>query len=250
LAQLGGLRARFDNIYDTYILPGEFDESNEYYRLERERYWRSLQLLCELDIKPSESLLEIGGGQLMIIFKQLFGNDCTVGDIRSSQGATIKKAGLRFVEYNLINEPPPELERGFDVVVLLEVVEHIPFPIYWQMEHVRRILKPNGIVFLTTPNVFRVRNLVRMIAGIDFLDRFEVAEEGRGLGHQLEYSADHLRWQLAQANLKIIRLDHDGLGHRGHSPLARVGRALLSPLRLRPKWRDGLVAAARFEPKT
>jgi hypothetical protein len=43
----------------------------------------------------------------------------------------------------------------------------------------------------------------------------------------------------------VLMLEHDELGQVGHSFKARVGRKLLSPFRMRPIWRNGLVAAAR-----
>ena len=58
-------------------------------------------------------------------------------------------------------------------------------------------------------------------------------------------SADYLRWQLERAGMEVVMLKHDELGRVGHSLKARLGRKLLAPLRLRPIWRDALVAAAR-----
>lgn len=84
-----------------------------------------------------------------------------------------------------------------------------------------------------------------MAAGIEFLDRFQTPQDGEGLGHQLEYSADHLRWQLERAGMEAVMMKHDELGRVGHSLKPRLGRKLLAPLRLRPIWRDALVAAAR-----
>ncbi|MDO8944621.1 MAG: hypothetical protein Q7U75_15670, partial [Desulfobacterales bacterium] len=78
-----------------------------------------------------------------------------------------------------------------------------------------------------------------------FLDRFMLPQPGQGLGHQLEYSANHLSWQIERAGMSRIFIEHDELGRVGHSPGARLARRLLAPLRLRPIWRDGLVAAAR-----
>ena len=84
-----------------------------------------------------------------------------------------------------------------------------------------------------------------MILGREFLDRFMLPEPGSGLGHQLEYSADHIRWHLERSGMGIISLHHDELGRVGHSRGARLARRLLSPLTMRPKWRDGLVVSAR-----
>jgi len=242
---ISDIRSRFDEIYDSCIVGAGFAESDEYYKLDKERYWRSLELLCQLDIPNPAHLLEIGGGQMAVLFKKLFNDDCVVADLSERYISPLRKEGLRFFQYNLLNPQSGNYEDGFDIVVLLEVVEHIPVPAHVVFDRIKRFMRPNGILFLTTPNLFRIRNLVRMFFGVEFLDRFDMPDSNRGLGHQLEYSADHLRWQLERAGMEIVMLKHDELGRVGHSFKARLGRALSAPLQLRPLWRDGLVAAAR-----
>ena len=56
------VREQFDEIYTKYIIKGGFFESEQYYTLERERYWRSLQLMLAMQsINPNTKVLEIGG---------------------------------------------------------------------------------------------------------------------------------------------------------------------------------------------
>jgi 2-polyprenyl-3-methyl-5-hydroxy-6-metoxy-1,4-benzoquinol methylase len=240
------VRHRFDDIYDSFIVGGGFSESDDYYRNDKKRYWRSLELLCQLEIPTPAKILEIGGGQIALLCKALFGDDCTVGDISQKYAAPLRKAEIELVTFNLMDSKPHEIRGQFDVIVMLEVIEHIPLPAYVAFDRLKPLLKPNGIIFLTTPNLFRVRNLIRMIRGLEFLDRFTVPEPGQGLGHQLEYSANHLRWQLERAGMEIIMLKHDSLGRTGHSISARVARTLLTPLDVRPIWRNSLVAAAQI----
>jgi hypothetical protein len=240
------LRVRFDEIYDSCIVGGGFFESDQYYRFEKERYWRTLNLFCQLNIEAPARILEIGGGQLALLCKKLFCDDCTVADISQNYASPLQKAGIPVVTFNLMAPESDRIGGEFDVVVLLEVIEHIPLPGHVVMERIKPLLRSSGIVFLTTPNLFRIRNLIRMFRGVEFLDRFTIPEPGEGLGHQLEYSADHLGWQLERAGMEIIVLEHDNLGRTGHSIKARLARTLLAPLALRPKWRDGLVAVARI----
>jgi 2-polyprenyl-3-methyl-5-hydroxy-6-metoxy-1,4-benzoquinol methylase len=240
-----GLRSRFDEIYDECIVGGGFFESNEYYRYEKERYWRSLELLCELNIIGPVKILEIGGGQLSLLCKRLFGDDCTVADISERFNSPLLKEGIKFLMLNLMQPARQNISDQFDVIVLLEVIEHIPLPAYVVIEHIKPLLKPRGILFLTTPNLFRIRNLARMFLGTEFLDRFMMPGPEQPLGHQLEYSADHLRWQLERAGMEVIMLRHDQLGRTGHSLKARIMRKVLAPFYLRPIWQEGLVAAAR-----
>lgn len=239
------LRKRFDAIYDTRIVGGGFFESDDYYRNDKERYWRSLWWLDRLNLASPLRILEIGGGQLALLRHLLNGDDCTVGDISHAYAAPLDRAGVNVVTLNLMDSELPAFDSAFDLIILLEVVEHVPVPAHAVIERIKPLLKPNGVLFLTTPNLFRLRNLVRMIRGVEFLDRFMLPQPGQGLGHQIEYSADHLKWQIERANMDVIMLEHDSLGRKGHSPKAQLGRRLLAPLEMRPIWRDGLVAAAR-----
>ena len=239
------LRPRFDEIYDSCIVGGGFVELDDYYRNEKERYWRSLQLLCRLNIPAPARMLEIGGGQMALLCKSLFGDDCTVADISPKYVAPLMKAGIEFVTLNLMDPEAKEAGGEFDLVVLLEVIEHVPLPAYVVFERIKPFLTPTGHLFLTTPNLFRIRNLIRMILGNEFLDRFMLPQPGQGLGHQLEYSADHMRWQLRHAGMEVVMLEHSNMGRTGHSWKARLARNLLAPLDLRPIWRNGLVAGAR-----
>jgi SAM-dependent methyltransferase len=239
------LRHRFDEIYDSFIVGGGFFESDDYYKNDKGRYWRSLELLCQVELPNPAKMLEVGGGQIALMCKALFGDDSTVADISQKYAAPLRKADIEVVTFNLMASKPHEIAGQFDVIVMLEVIEHVPLPAHVTFERLKPLLRPNGVLFLTTPNLFRLRNLIRMIRGIEFLDRFTLPEPGQGLGHQLEYSADHMRWQLERAGMKIIMLEHNSLGRTGHSISARLARTVLAPLDVRPIWRDSLVVAAR-----
>lgn len=239
-------RSIFDAAYDSLIIGGGFFESDQYYKNEKARYWRSLEYLCRLDIPTHPQILEIGGGQIAVLRKALYGDNCTVGDISQRYIEPLRKNGIDFVTLDLMNEEPLEITQQFDLIIMLEVIEHVPLPAHLIFERLKPLLKPNGILFLTTPNLFRLRNLIRMIRGTEFLDRFTVPQPGHSLGHQLEYSAEHMRWQLERAGMRVIMLEHDSMGRTSHSTKARIARTLLAPLELRPILRNGLVAAARL----
>jgi SAM-dependent methyltransferase len=49
------------------------------------------------------------------------------------------------------NAPLPFADESFDMVVSMDVVEHVPDPLPWLRE-TARVLRPNGVLFLTTPN--------------------------------------------------------------------------------------------------
>jgi len=236
----------FNNIYQKFIIGKEFLEYNQYYHIEKARYWHTLKHYCDLDLPDSADVLEIGGGQLAILANKLLGHKAVVGDVSKEYDRSVAEADIHHVVCNLIDDDPSEFHGRFDVVALLEVIEHIPLPGYVVLSKLTKWIKPGGYILITTPNVFRLRNLVRMIQGKDFFDVFTYPQPGQSLGHQLEYSAVHLQWQIERAGLEVVDIIHDQLGQTGHSRLARAARLLTTPLRLRKKWREELVAIARF----
>ena len=208
------LRNEFEQIYNSSIIGGGFFKSDDYYRRDKERYWRSLEIFCTLDIPRPARILEIGGGQMAVLCTKLFNDECVVGDISDQFVAPILKQGISFTKYDLMSDRNEVDGQNFDVVILLEVIEHIPLPAYVLFERIKRCLQSGGTLFLTTPNLFRLRNLIRMFLGIEFFDRFMLPQPGQGLGHQLEYSANHLSWQIERSGMTRIFIEHDELRAR------------------------------------
>jgi len=238
-------RSAFNQVYDQFVRPGGFHELNSYYERSRERYFLTLRYLADLDLPEPAKLLDVGGGQFAILASKLFGDEGTVGDIGDAYRAPADAAGVDFTVCNLLDDDPPSFRGAFDAIVLAEVVEHLPVPPYLILSKVRTWLKAGGLLLLTTPNLFRLRNLARMALGRDPFDNFMMPRDEVSLGHQTEYSAPHLAWHIREAGFTLERLEHDQLGQAGFSWKARVARKLVAPLQLRRAWREELVAVAR-----
>ena len=105
---------------------------------------------------------------------------------------------MTFVHFNVEEERFPFAERVFDVVLLCEVIEHLQTDPMRVLLEVKRVLKEDGHLILTTPNVSRLENVCRMIAGVNIYDPYSgYGAYGR---HNREYNKHEL----------VLLLEHCG----------------------------------------
>lgn len=237
----------FDEKYDELILGSKFFEVDNYYVRERLRYFNSLKLLlARLDHVSDMSrlhVLEIGGGQIALLINALFGCKAVVADVSDKYEDSLLKQGCELRVCDLLYDDLPD-RNHFDVVVMLEVVEHLPIPPHKILAKIKTWMKPGGLLFITTPNLYRLRNVIRLALGMRVFDHFFIPERGHSIGHPFEYSAEHLSWQISQGGFKDIEIAYKQLSLTGSTFRAKLARVLLAPLLLRYKFRDSLVVTA------
>lgn len=236
---------QFNRAYDEVILGNHFFESPSYYHQERLRYRRTIEHIASLPLPYPAQVIEIGGGQIGLLLNRLFNDQCTLGDVSDHYSDAVTRFGMSFVRCDLMHDDLQTLER-YDLVVLCEVIEHIPIPPHIILAKIRKWIRPAGYLFLTTPNLYRLRNVIRLALGMPVFCNFFYPERGTSLGHPLEYAPEHLAWQVETGGYEVQFLKLVQLSNVGASMTAKIGRTLLAPLlKLVPRWRDNLVCAAR-----
>jgi len=91
-------------------------------------------------------------------------------------------------------EKLPYEDAVFDAVCTFDVIEHVDDDVNFVSE-LYRVLKFNSTIFITTPNKFRLGNLMRMLTTLRSLSYPHVLGEDPVLGecvHLREYTADEL----------------------------------------------------------
>jgi SAM-dependent methyltransferase len=168
-----------------------------------------------------------------------------VADIDSRYTAVLRENNIGFIQVDLTKECPA-VPAPYDVIVMAEVIEHVPRPPYLVLRDLFNWLRPGGWLVLTTPNLYRLRNLVRMASGRRVFDYFLVPQPERPLGHFLEYSLDQISWHFREAGFEVSKAQLVQLDYGGSTAPRRLARRVLKPiLRLYPLWRDSIVIVAR-----
>jgi len=138
-----------DEILDYY--QGYYDKHQEgSYTMERCRNTsRVLQLKSWIvgKLKKGATILDIGCGD-GFLSKTLPDYDWHGLDINLDK---VDKSAIKGVQHDISKSPYPYSSKYFDAVVCSEVLEHV-----WDLQvvnfEVRRILKPDGYYFMSTPN--------------------------------------------------------------------------------------------------
>ena len=95
----------------------------------------------------------------------------------------------------------PLRDESTDLVYCSEVIEHLMDTDKFLIE-IKRILKPGGILFLTTPNIAALKNRIRILFG---KYPYNLEYKLGGAGHVHLYNKAKLREQLEGHGLMIIR---------------------------------------------
>lgn len=178
--------------------------NKEYYQNKSPNYGightRLKRILSLVDSVHGKSVLDIGcaKGYLGRTLKDKGASYAAGTDI--SEGALLEARQVLDEAYafNLEGEWPADLEaKKFDIIIIAEVLEHVFDPV-GVLKKIRRILKEEGSLVITTPNFMTWTNRVKFIFG-----DFNYKDQGM-------FDFGHIRW-FTYAYLKEV-LDKSGFG--------------------------------------
>jgi 2-polyprenyl-3-methyl-5-hydroxy-6-metoxy-1,4-benzoquinol methylase len=128
-----------------------------------------LEMLSEIKRSGSQKLrvldLGCGNGSLSHLIAQQ-GYE-VVGVEDSESGVNYARQtfpNCHFIQASIYDLPFAELENSFDIVLSVEVIEHLLYP-KELVRAAKKCLKPNGRLILTTPYHGYLKNLVLAISG-------------------------------------------------------------------------------------
>jgi SAM-dependent methyltransferase len=232
----------FDKAFSV-LADVRWQEEQQYYPRYRNRYFAMMRQFAALTGGGGLDILEIGGGQLAFLASRLWQKDKScVADISDVCFPALQSNGIDTFMWNLASEDPP-VDRLFDVIFFSEVIEHLPIPGHVALERLRMRLRPGGLLICSTPNLYRIRNVMFLATGRKIFDHFGLPV--RAYGHIIEYSAEHLAWQFEQAGFADVNISFKQFAHSPNKRVDRLLEALGTPLLLIPRYRDNLLAVAR-----
>ncbi len=201
-------------------LEGELVEFVKRYPSLRHFLWDSFndhknRYLKDIDLISTHykggKVLDLGANPFHLTFclKEL-GYDITGVDINPEPFKEfIKKYDLMIIKVNIETEKLPFKDGSFDFVIFNEVFEHLRINPIFTLKEINRILKKDGILLLTTPNLYALHKILMFNFGKGFNDaynEFNKLNTYGYVGHIREYSTKEVSDFLENTNFKIEKV--------------------------------------------
>jgi SAM-dependent methyltransferase len=163
-----------------------------------------------------------------------FGSDPSAEASGAASAASATKRVERKYEsvlFNVEEERFPFDSDTFAVVLFCEIIEHLLMNPLATLREIHRVLRPDGLLVVTTPNVARIDNVMAMVHGVNIYDPYSgFGPYGR---HNREYTRHELHRILEFAGY-TVETSHTADGHP-YDPERWPRRATIAPL---VEWRQ------------
>jgi SAM-dependent methyltransferase len=144
----------------------------------------------------------------------------------------------------------PYDDASFDFAFCTETLEHLLDPLV-TLREIFRVLAPRGVFLMTTPNLARAANRLKLMCGasVNFtLPESIMYNKGNWRPHMREYTLKELRHLFADVGFSPLRdryldLSEDDLRLFGESARpVRLMKVALKPFQLIPSWRHTILS--------
>lgn len=167
--------------------------------------------------EPKGCILEIGSGYgvLAVGLARISGHNVWTTEHPSRQyifkdeyRRFLKTSGVQLVA-NDLKEGIPFTSAVFDQVYFCDVIEHLMFQdVITTMNEISRVLRINGDLIVSTPNINRLSSLFRIIKGYSANPPLNVARCGETYGHIREFAPNELVFLLKKHGFQVIKIEY------------------------------------------
>lgn len=208
------------------------------------RYWKQHRRrlaadlwIIEREVADGAAILECGAvPPLMTAALAELGYAVRAVDIAPERFAgAIAELELEVARCDIETEPAPFADASFDAVLFHELFEHLRINPIATFTEIRRVLRPGGVLLLSTPNLRSFRGLRNLLlehrgsaTAADPYREYEKLETLGHMGHVREYTAREVATFLARLEFRVEKIVYRGGHGRG---LVGVAERLAPSLR-------------------
>lgn len=166
--------------------------------------------------RPHRRVLDIGMGFQTLMLRRLL-PEAVIECAGIGEDARFRPEGkFRFHELDLNRvsrtpAPPasPAGDGDYDLILFMEVLEHLYTPPDLVLRHLAAQLAPDGVMIVTTPNAAWLKNRLKLLRGRNPYDLLR--PDPREMGHIREYTKTEMEAAISAAGLVTRKFDRLGL---------------------------------------
>lgn len=169
---------------------------------------KSIQRIKHNHVQKPLSILDVGchDGKMSALFKK-FGDVYGI-DLNKKAIEEAKKRGIKARAADIFQLDQIFKNNYFDVVVAGDIIEHV-FDTDLFLKKIRTVMKPDGALLLSTPNLLSLGRRFMAITGKNPYCEYSAREDGVNVGHIRYYTFDNLATQLAENDFKNVKITSD-----------------------------------------
>lgn len=200
------VRKPLDQVALSRLVSDLSAELRDYLTEAQPRYENDLAIIESLG-EPGK-LLELGAyPYCMSFFLKELGYSVTGLDLKVSRAnQLLQKHCLEVYECDIENAPFPFEDATFDLVIFNEVIEHLRINPLHTLSEINRCLKPDGLLMLTTPNLYGITMVRRYLTGKGIEDpvaAFRKFETTGHMGHLRTYARHDVESLLSETGFTV-----------------------------------------------
>jgi SAM-dependent methyltransferase len=136
---------------------------------------------------------------------------------REEFAKAFREYGCAFQAMDILREPFPYPDGRFSVVTFSEVLEHLPVErLSFVLEELARVVRPGGILIMSSPNQASLENRLRLLKGTSILAMPDKLY-GETFGHIRLYTPGEMEAAMAKLgfSLESSRAESNNSAYRG-----------------------------------
>ncbi len=195
-----------------FLEAGLTEDQRDRQTFQSRRFDAILRTLGEIGMRPEWRVLDVGAGTgaLAVAVRSCYGGDFQLADYLEPTDRLRHALGSQgiqqFARCDLTApEPFASLGASWDLVLFIEVLEHLlvnPVPL---LRRLGLLLRPGGYLVLSTPNQARLRNRTSLLRGRAVREKDAFPDhDAPTFGHVQEYTLDELQVYLRRAGLEPV----------------------------------------------
>lgn len=185
------------------------DDVDHYLNVHYARYRHDVTEILNL-APPGGRILDLGAAPFCTAETLArLGYDVVAGDAAPENWGIAGRLTAKVEKVDCDGQVLPFDKNSFDVVVLTEVFEHLHVNLVVTGREMRRVLKRGGHLYLTTPNGFGLRRLLKVLRQRRFqvvYDQWASIEKRGFCGHVTEYTPRELEDFFTKCGFKEVRV--------------------------------------------